>query len=86
MEGLWNQSREILGVLGDFSLSITGISEMVRIDCDMQTVPGFRIAVSPACLTFLNRKHDILHIDIHSKMSDISNYLPNYKIYTGGAN
>lgn len=72
MEGSWNQSREILGVLSDFSLCITAICEIMHIHCNMQTVPGFRIAVPPACLKFLKTNQNILHTDIHSNMSDIS--------------
>jgi len=57
MEGFWNQSREILGVLGDFSLCITAVCVTVHIPCDTQTVPGFQIAVPSACLKFLETKH-----------------------------
>lgn len=77
MEGLWNQSREILVDLGDFSLCITAICKIMHIHCDTQTVPGFQIAVPPACLKLMKTKHSILHIDIHGKTSGISNYLPN---------
>lgn len=56
MEGLWNESQEILGALGDFSLCITAVCEITHTHCNMQTTPEFQISVPPDCLKFLKTK------------------------------